>query len=121
MKKKIERKNEMHGLGEEQVQEEPMSIQIREHNTIKTDVALTQFREPAKRIWNLSFELVIFELDKDQVGKPPNPITQRSLQAIFVDIQYLESVKVEEIIAEWTRKPILVKIQNLKALSIPDS
>lgn len=52
----------------------------------KTEVTLTQFCEAAKSIWDLSFELVIFEFNEDQVGKPTNSIAQRSLQAIFVDI-----------------------------------
>ena len=84
-------------------------------------MSLTQFCEAAKSIWDLSFKLVIFEFNEDQVGKPTNSVTQCSLQAIFVDIQYLESVKVEEIVTKLTRKPILVKIQNLKTFSIPDS
>ena len=94
---------------------------IIEHSTAKTSVSLTQFCEAAKSIWDLSFKLVIFEFNEDQVGKPTNSVTQCSLQAIFVDIQYLESVKVEEIVTKWTRNPILVKIQNLKTFSTPDS
>lgn len=48
--------------------------------------ALTQFLQLAKGVWDLSFEFIIFELDKNQVGEPTNPGTERSFQTILIDI-----------------------------------
>ena len=48
--------------------------------------ALTQFFQLAKGVWDLSFEIIIFELDKNQVGEPTNPGTERSFQTILIDI-----------------------------------
>ena len=48
--------------------------------------ALTQFLQLAKGVWDLPFELIIFELDKNQVGEPTNPGTERSFQTVLVDI-----------------------------------